>query len=92
MRCMLEEPEICSLKVQRKIDDSDFATSQNYGVASSLSSSKSICYPEVGITRIRGPREDYCLISKVNILNGHGQAGPYVISPYGKTLYYHMVG
>jgi hypothetical protein len=55
VRCMLEEPEMCSLKVQRKKDDSDFATSQNYGVASSLSSSKSICYPEVGITRIRGP-------------------------------------
>lgn len=38
-------------------------------------------------------REDYCLIfSKVNILNGHRQAGPYLISPYGKTLYSHMVG
>ena len=32
-------------------------------------------------------REDYCLISKVNIFNGRGQAGPYLISPYGKPLY-----
>ena len=34
-------------------------------------------------------REDYCLISKVNILNGRGQAGPYLISltasPYIST-------
>ena len=29
-------------------------TSVNYGVASSSSWSKSMCYPETGITRIRG--------------------------------------
>jgi hypothetical protein len=49
------------IKLKRKKDDSVVATS--------LSWSKSICNPERGITRIRGP-EDKFLLSKVN-----GQAG-----------------
>jgi hypothetical protein len=38
----------------RKKDDSDDATGMKYGVASSSSCSKSICNPEMGITRIKG--------------------------------------
>lgn len=36
-------------------DDSDVATSVNFGVASFFSWLKSVCSPEVGTTRIRGP-------------------------------------
>ena len=35
--------------------DSDHATSMNYGVASSLSWSKSICNPKTGMVRITRP-------------------------------------
>lgn len=52
------------------------ATPVNYGVASSLSWFKSICNLKTGITRIIN-----CLLSKVNILNRHGQAGLHLSPP-----------
>jgi hypothetical protein len=65
-------------KKERKKDDSDVATDvMNYGVdAASSSWSNSLCIPETGSTsRIRAsPQDDYLLISKVNTLNGCGQA------------------
>ena len=52
-----------------------------YGVASSSSWSKSICNLNPCITRIRGSLEEYCLLSKVNTLNGRGQAGLHLSPP-----------
>ena len=52
-----------------------------YGVASSSSWSKSICNLDICITRIRRSLEDYCLLSKVNTLKGHGQAGLHLSPP-----------
>ena len=64
-----------------------------YGVASSSSWSKSICNLDISITRIRRSLEDYCLLSKVNTLNRHGQAGLHLSPPKkGKLLGSHVVG
>ena len=41
--------------IRRGRDDSDVATGVNYGVASSSSWCKSVCHPETGMMRTRGP-------------------------------------
>ena len=58
---------------KRKKDDSNIATILNYDVASSLSWSKFICNPEMGITRVKGSQRLLSLL-KVNTLNKHGKA------------------
>ena len=56
----------------RKTHDSDAAIAVNYDADASFSSwSKSICNPEMGLQEF-GVHEDYCLLSKVNTLTGHG--------------------
>ena len=67
------------------------ATGMNYGVASSLSWSKSICCPEMGIMRIRGP-----LKTTVDFKDEHPEracTSPLTfIAPEVKPLGSHMVG
>ena len=86
----MESVDITNLYVQR--GDSDVATSRNYRVASSLSWSKSVCNPKMGIARIEGPQRllpHYCLLSKMNTLNGCGlasmQSPPPKASPWVPT-------
>ena len=74
------------LGVGRKNDNSDIANDVNYGVASFLSWWKSVCNPETGITRIRGP-EEYCLLSKVI-----GQAGWHLSPSRASPKDPHMAG
>ena len=78
-------------KKERKKDNSNVATSMNCGIAFFSSWSKSMCNPETGITRIRGPLTtttsfggehlEHARISKLT-----------TISPKGKPLGSHMVG
>lgn len=56
------------------LNDSDVTTRVN-SVASSSSWSP-ICNLQTGVTKIRGSPQDYCLHSKVNTVNGCGQANP----------------
>ena len=68
---------VCVSPRERKNDRFDVATTMNYGVASFLSWSKSICNPKMGIMRKRVPN-DYCILSKANTLNMCGQADRHV--------------
>lgn len=51
----LSDMFILGKKKKEKEDDSDVAISANYGVASSLNWSMSICNLKTGIMRTRGP-------------------------------------
>lgn len=58
--------------MENRRDDSTVDTSvSNYGISFPLSRSKSVCNLKIGITRLRRPPEDHCLLSKVNSLKGH---------------------
>lgn len=75
------------LRHEKKLDDSSVAIS----VAFVFELVNSICNPEMGIARIRG-LEDYCLLSKVDILNRCRQTGLHLTFPEGKPLGSHWIG
>ena len=63
-------------------DVSDVATIVNYDDASSslnLSTLDFISKQETNIKQIRGPLKDYCLLSKVNMLERCGQANSHMV-------------
>lgn len=66
--------------LEGKKNDSDVATSVNYGVESLSNWFKFICNPKMGIMRIRGPSTNTTSF-EVNTLNGGRQAGWHLSPP-----------
>ena len=59
----------------------------NYGVASSSSWSNSLYNPELGITEIRGPFQDYCVPFKSEHLEQVQPSWHVPVSPKGELVH-----